>query len=83
MNKEYRFNHLGGVWYENRMKDLLIKYDEYIKRNQNEKDEEYYNIINEYLELETEYKEFKRWVKKEVKRRDKIAFQEKINNYVC
>ena len=76
-DKEYRFNHFGGLWYEKRMKDLLINCNE----KNNNKDDEYYNIINEYLELDKEYKEFQKWVKKEVKRRNKIAFQDYINSF--
>ena len=77
MNKEYRFNHLGGVWYNNTLEDLLNKYDE-----KKEKNEDYYDIIKEYLEIEEEYNEFKKWVKKEVKRRDKIAIQEYIKECI-
>ena len=78
MNKIYRFEHLGGVWYEKRLKDLLNEYE--ILKND---DDNYYNVIKEYLELEEEFQEFKKWVKKEVKRREKKAFQEYINNFNC
>ena len=56
--KEYRFNHLGGQWYINTLKDLFIKYEEMKKHNEDTTD-----IINEYLYLENEYKEREKWVR--------------------
>ncbi len=81
MNKDnikmYRFNNLGGQWYLNRLNDL---YDTYIEKKK--KNEYIYDITSEYLELETEYKEYEKWVKKEVKRRQKIAVREYINQSI-
>ena len=50
MNKDnikmYRFNNLGGLWYENTIKDLFSKYEE---KKQNKED--CHDIANELIEL--------------------------------
>ena len=75
-DKKYRFNNLGGLWYENTINDLLNQYEEKKKNN-----EDCYNIAMELSELDKEHKEFKRWVKKEAKRRQKIAVLEYLKNH--
>ena len=57
--------------------DLFIKYEE---KKQNKED--CLDIINELSELYEEHEEFKRWIKKEAKRRHKIAVMEYLNNPV-
>ncbi len=79
MNKDnikmYRFNNLGGQWYLNTLDDLYNVYEEKKQNN-----EDLREIIKEYLELEAEYKEYEKWIKKEVKRRQKIAVLEFIKS---
>jgi len=64
MNDNERFSKIAGNTYENKINDLYIIIKE--KQKQNEETRDY---INNLIEVMKEYEEWKKWAKKEVKRR--------------
>ena len=64
----YRFN--GVQLYIDEMNKIFDKYEEKKKNN-----EDFYELTREYLEIEEEYRDFKKWIKKEVKREQKEAIK--------
>jgi len=68
IKNKYRFN--GVQLYIDEMNKIFDKYEEKKKNN-----EDYYDLMREYLEIEEEYRDFLKWVKKEVKREQKEAIR--------
>ncbi len=68
MNDE-RFKHIAGITYENKINDLYIIIKEKQKNNENTTD-----YINNLIEVMAEYEEWKKWAKKEVKRRTALIW---------
>jgi hypothetical protein len=71
-----RFSKIAGNTYENKINDLYIIIKEKQRNNEDTTDD-----INNLIEVMAEYKEWKKWAKKEVKRRQKEAIQTYINEY--
>lgn len=59
-----RFKTIAGVSYENKINDLHI-----IIKEKKRKNEDITEEINNIIEVMNEYEEWKKWAKKEVKRR--------------
>lgn len=76
MNTDERFKGIAGRTYENKIDELYIIIKE--KQMLNEDTTDY---INNLIEVMAEYKEWKKWAKKEIKRRQKEAIQTYINEY--
>jgi hypothetical protein len=70
MNNNERFSKIAGNTYENKINDLYIIIKEKQKNN-----EDTTNDINNLVEVMAEYKEWKKWAKKEVKRRTALIWK--------
>ena len=66
---EERFSKISGNTYKNKIDDLYLS----IKEKQN-KNEDTTENINNLIEVMAEYEEWKKWAKKEVKRRTAIIW---------
>jgi len=64
-----RFKKIAGITYENKINDLYI----IIKEKQRNK-EDTTDYINNLIEVMAEYEEWKKWAKKEVKRRSALIW---------
>jgi hypothetical protein len=70
MNDNERFSKIAGNTYENKINDLYIIIKEKQKINEDTTDD-----INNLIEVMAEYKEWKKWAKKEVKRRTALIWK--------
>ena len=66
---EERFSRISGNTYKNKIDDLYLS----IKEKQN-KNEDTTENINNLIEVMAEYEEWKKWAKKEVKRRSALIW---------
>jgi hypothetical protein len=66
---EERFSKISGNTYKNKIDDLYLS----IKEKQN-KNEDTTENINNLIEVMAEYEEWKKWAKKEVKRRSALIW---------
>jgi hypothetical protein len=64
-----RFSKISGNTYKNKIDDLYLS----IKEKQN-KNEDTTENINNLIEVMAEYEEWKKWAKKEVKRRSALIW---------
>jgi hypothetical protein len=69
-----RFKHIAGISYENKINDLYISIKEKQKNNEDTTEN-----INNLVEVMAEYGEWKKWAKKEVKRRTAKIWGNNIN----
>ena len=67
-----RFSKISGNTYKNKIDDLYLS----IKEKQN-KNEDTTENINNLIEVMAEYEEWKKWAKKEVKRRSALIWGNK------
>jgi hypothetical protein len=77
MNNNERFSKIAGNTYENKINDLYIIIKEKQKNNdaKGERSADTTNDINNLVEVMAEYKEWKKWAKKEVKRRTALIWK--------
>jgi hypothetical protein len=66
---EERFSKISGNTYKNKIDDLYLS----IKEKQN-KNEDTTENINNLIEVMAEYEDWKKWAKKEVKRRSALIW---------
>ena len=69
MNDNERFSKIAGNTYENKINDLYIIIKEKQRNNEDTTDD-----INNLIEVMAEYKEWKKWAKKEVKKRTALIW---------
>jgi len=74
MNNE-RFSKIAGNTYENKINDLYISIKEKQKNNEDTTEN-----INNLVEVMAEYEEWKKWAKKEVKRRTALIWGKRTKN---
>ena len=64
-----RFSKIAGNTYENRINDLYLSIKEKERKNEDKTED-----INNLFEVMNEYEEWKKWAKKEVKRRTALIW---------
>jgi hypothetical protein len=64
-----RFSKISGNTYENKINDLYLSIKEKERNNENRTED-----INNLVEVMAEYGEWKKWAKKEVKRRTALIW---------
>jgi hypothetical protein len=64
-----RFSKIAGNTYENKINDLYLSIKEKKRKNEDTTED-----INNLIEVMAEYEEWKKWAKKEVKRRTAIIW---------
>ena len=70
MNTDERFKGIAGKTYDNKIDELYIIIKEKQKNNEDTTD-----YINNLIEVMAEYKEWKKWAKKEVKKRTALIWK--------